>query len=223
MIVITQEIAQLKEQLAEGIAALSLSLSDLQQDQLLGYVALLEKWNKVYNLTSVREPQSMLVQHILDSLAIVPVLDRILTDGATLLDVGSGPGLPALPLAIARPSWKVFSLDGHHKRTAFVQQVVIELGISNVIAVQERVEAWQAPHSFDVVVSRAFAELNDFVQLAQRHVANGGVMLAMKGVYPYEEIERLVESLLHVTSVEALDVPFLEAQRHAVILRHRDA
>lgn len=210
----------MKARLLEGLEQLNLTLSDAQHDQLLRYVELLDKWNKVYNLTAVREPEAMLTQHLLDSLAMVKVLDECAGDDASsfsILDVGSGAGLPAVPLAIAHPNWQVTALDSHHKRTTFVQQVAIELGLTNLSVVQERVEAWTAPAPFHAVISRAFSELNDFVQLAHQHVAPGGVMVAMKGVYPYEELERLAAPLV-VKSVQTVEVPFLQAQRHAVVL-----
>ncbi len=197
-----------------------MQLSDEQHMLLLKYVELLDKWNKVYNLTAVREPDAMLTQHILDSLAMVKVLESYpVAARCRVLDVGSGAGLPAVPLAIARPEWQVTALDGHHKRTAFVQQVAIELGLTNLEVVQERVESWQPKALYDVVISRAFAELNDFVALSKQHLAADGIMVAMKGVYPYEELERLSSPLV-VKSVQSLEVPFLAAQRHAVILSH---
>jgi len=209
-----------KARLLEGLEQLKLSLDEQQQTQLLRYIELLDKWNKVYNLTAVREPEAMLTQHLLDSLSMVHVLDAYSESKSEfrILDVGSGPGLPAVPLSIARPDWYVTALDGHHKRTAFVQQVAIELGLSKLEVVQERVEAWKPPVQFDAVISRAFAELNDFVQLAQQHVSPTGVMVAMKGVYPYEELERLSATELTVKTVQSVEVPFLQAQRHAVVL-----
>ncbi len=211
----------LKIRLIEGLSKLEVQLSDEQHMRLLGYVELLDKWNKVYNLTAVREPEAMLTQHILDSLAMVKVVAQHfpVLSSCRILDVGSGAGLPAVPLAIACPEWQVTALDGHHKRTAFVQQVAIELGLPNLEVVQERVESWKPAALYDVVISRAFAELSDFVTLSGQHLAKDGIMVAMKGVYPYEELERL-SSFLVVKSVQSLEVPFLSAQRHAVILAH---
>jgi 16S rRNA (guanine527-N7)-methyltransferase len=213
----------LKERLLEGLNSLGLPLSNEQVEQLLAYIALLDKWNNTYNLTAVRDPQAMLVQHILDSLSMVSIMRSYHQEQSPfrLLDVGSGPGLPAIPLAIAAPEWQVTSLDGHHKRTAFVQQAIIELKLSNVEVVQARIEQWTAPQLFDIVISRAFSELNDFVELSHRHCTQQGHLIAMKGVYPYEEIERLSDTML-LDHVEAIHVPFLEAQRHAVILKKRN-
>jgi len=191
-----------------------MQLSDEQHTHLLNYVELLDKWNKVYNLTAVREPDAMLTQHILDSLAMVKVLENyMVASSCRILDVGSGAGLPAVPLAIACPKWRVTALDGHHKRTAFVQQVAIELGLNNLEVVQDRVETWQPKALYDVVISRAF------VALSKQHLAVDGIMVAMKGVYPYEELERLSSPLV-IKCVQSLEVPFLAAQRHAVILSH---
>ncbi len=210
----------MKIRLVEGLSKLGVQLSEEQHALLLKYVELLDKWNKVYNLTAVREPEAMLTQHILDSLAMVNVLDNYpVPSSCRVLDVGSGAGLPAVPLAIARPEWQITALDGHHKRTVFIQQVAIELGLTNVEVVQERVEAWKPEALYDVVISRAFAELNDFVAVSSRHLAAKGIIVAMKGVYPYEELERLSSPLV-VQSVQGVEVPFLAAQRHAVILTH---
>ncbi|WP_027799196.1 16S rRNA (guanine(527)-N(7))-methyltransferase RsmG [Paraburkholderia dilworthii] len=203
--------------LAEGVRALGLDVSDAQSSKLLDYVALLAKWNAVYNLTAIRDPRQMLIQHILDSVSIVPHLAQ--RNPRTVLDVGSGGGLPGIVLAIVRPEWSITVNDIVHKKTAFQAQAKAELGLSNLFVVTGRVETLQpgaeVPAKFDVIVSRAFAELADFVTLARHLVAQQGAILAMKGVRPDGEIERLPAGA-HVEQVVRLDVPFLDAERHLV-------
>jgi 16S rRNA (guanine527-N7)-methyltransferase len=202
--------------LAEGARALGIDLTDAQQARLLDYVALLAKWNAVYNLTAIRDPRQMLVQHILDSLSIVPHL----TAGrgpASVLDVGSGGGLPGIVLAIVLPDWRVTLNDIVHKKTAFQSQSKAELGLANLSVVTGRVESLrpgiEVPEKFDVIVSRAFAELADFVTLARHLVAENGAIWAMKGVRPDAEIARLPAGS-EVKQVIRLDVPSLDAERH---------
>ncbi len=203
--------------LAQGCRELGLDLSDKQQGQLLDYVALLAKWNAVYNLTAIRDPRQMLIQHILDSLSIVPYLPK--QEGAAVLDVGSGGGLPGIVLAIVRPDWRVTLNDIVHKKTAFQSQAKVELGLTNLSVVTGRVELLrpgvEVPTKFDMIVSRAFAELVDFVTLARHLVADGGAIWAMKGVRPEGEIERLPEGARAVQTI-ALSVPMLDAERHLV-------
>ncbi|WP_025598161.1 16S rRNA (guanine(527)-N(7))-methyltransferase RsmG [Burkholderia sp. WSM2230] len=203
--------------LGEGVRALGLHLSDAQLAKLLDYVALLAKWNAVYNLTAIRDPRQMLIQHILDSLSIVPHLAQ--RNPRTVLDVGSGGGLPGVVLAIARPEWSVTVNDIVHKKTAFQAQAKAELGLGNLSVVTGRVETLQpgaeVSAKFDVIVSRAFAELADFVTLARHLVAEHGAILAMKGVRPDDEIGRLPVGA-HMEQMVRLDVPFLDAERHLV-------
>ncbi len=199
--------------LADGIKTLGLSLSVTQQEKLLAYVALLDKWNKVYNLTAVREPARMIGLHILDSLSLVAHLQN----AKSILDVGSGGGLPGICIAIAAPTIEVVMLDSLQKKTTFVRQAIGELGLTNASVVCERVEAWQPATKFDVVTSRAFAELADFVNGAAHLVAPVGRMLAMKGVYPHDEIARLPASH-RVVEVIALDVPQIDGKRHLVVM-----
>ena len=204
--------------LAEGIAHLNLNLSPDTQQKLLDYVALVQKWNKVYNLTAVRDADKMLTHHLLDSLAIVPYV----ATAKTILDVGSGAGLPGIPLALALPDTQVTLLDSNHKKTAFLNQAVIELQLGNVEVVCERVEKYQQKHIFSVVVSRAFSELPEFVALAGRLVAPGGTLLAMKGVHPFEELAQLdtpVRGGFTLSSVTPITVPGLDAERHLVFLK----
>ena len=203
--------------LAEGARELGLELGIEQQEKLLDYVALLAKWNAVYNLTAIRDPRQMLIQHILDSLSIVPHLAGRCP--SSVLDVGSGGGLPGIVLAIVLPDWTVTLNDIVHKKTAFQSQAKAELGLANLSVVTGRVETLkpgvEVPAKFDVIVSRAFAELSDFVTLARHLVAEQGAIWAMKGVRPDGEIERLPAGA-HVNQVIRLTVPSLDAERHLV-------
>jgi 16S rRNA (guanine527-N7)-methyltransferase len=207
----------LARMLEEGVQALGVELSAAQHEQLLDYVTLLAKWNAVYNLTAIRDPRQMLIQHILDSLSILPHLPA--RASAAVLDVGSGGGLPGIVLAIARPDWSVTLNDIVHKKTAFQSQAKAELGLANLSVVTGRVESLrpgvEVPKKFDLIVSRAFAELADFVTLARHLVADGGAIWAMKGVRPDGEIERLPAGAQVVQTVH-LDVPMLDAERHLV-------
>lgn len=201
------------QSLAAGIAALGLGLPAAAEAQLLGYLALLLKWNRTYNLTAVRDEAEMVTHHLLDSLAVLPHLGNI----ATLADIGSGAGLPGLPLAIARPDLEVVSVEAVSKKAAFQQQAKIELKLGNLRVQAGRVEALPADAAFDAVISRAFSSLADFVRLAGRLVAEGGRLLAMKGVYPAEEIAALPAGW-RLAAAPALVVPGLDAQRHLIIL-----
>ncbi len=200
--------------LAEGTRALHLKVSRQTRDKLLQYVALLHKWNRVYNLTAVRDPDAMVSQHILDSLAVAPHVE-----GKRILDVGSGAGLPGIPLALLRPESAVTLLDSNHKKAAFLRQAAIELNARNIEIVCERVEVWDAGRLFDVVISRAFAELREFVAAAGRLCAPHGTLAAMKGVHPYEELAQIPAGY-EIREVRPLTVPGLKAQRHLVLLQH---
>jgi 16S rRNA (guanine527-N7)-methyltransferase len=199
--------------LAEGLNALGIAIDAAKQAQLLDYLALLHKWNKVHNLTAVREPLKMVTHHLLDSLAVLPFLS-----GARLIDVGSGGGLPGIPLALAKPELALTLLDSNRKKAGFLRQACIDLGIKNVEVVSERVEAYQPQQLFDVVISRAFSDMAEFVKLTRHLLAPGGVWLAMKGVHPYEEIAALPADV-RVERVISLDVPGLAAKRHLVVMR----
>lgn len=203
----------LSESLSAGLVQLGLSLSDGQQQALLDYIALLQKWNKVYNLTAVREPENMLYQHLLDSLAVLPYIGA-----GRLLDVGTGGGLPGIVLAIARPELDITLLDSNQKKTTFLRQACIELGLKNVRVECLRVDDYQPSIAFDMVISRAFSDLGEFVRLSARLCRSGGELLAMKGVYPHDELAHL-PAQFRQHEVVALHVPGLEAQRHLVILR----
>jgi 16S rRNA (guanine527-N7)-methyltransferase len=203
----------LNEQLASGLEQMGLALNAEQQGRLLDYIALLQKWNKVYNLTAVREPENMLYQHLLDSLAVLPHVGT-----GHLLDVGSGAGLPGIPLAIVKPELHITLLDSNHKKTTFLRQACIELELSNVAVECVRVDTFTPQQFFDTVISRAFSDLSEFVRLSARLCRSGGKLLAMKGVYPHDELAQLPAEYDQV-EVVALNVPGLEAQRHLVIIR----
>lgn len=206
--------AVLAQTLADGIKELKLDLNEKQHEQLLDYLALLFKWNSVYNLTSVRDPMQMVTHHLLDSLAAVPAFEK----AASVLDVGAGGGLPGIVLAIARPTMKVALIDTVHKKTAFLTQVKAELGLGNVTVHTARVEQLQVPHKFDVITSRAFADLSDFVNWSGHLLAEGGQFIALKGVAPPDEQERL-PSEWKVTELRPLQVPGLQAERHLVFIK----
>ncbi len=204
--------------LASGVAALGLALDDAKVRKLASYLELLAKWNKTYNLTAIREPSRMVTHHALDSLAVLPHLPQ--REALRVLDVGSGGGLPGIPLAIARPDWRVVLVDPNHKKAAFLTQASIELGLGNVKAYASRVEDVAGEAPFDVVVSRAFADLATFVATSMRHVAPDGVMIAMKGVHPAEEIAEVAGDAIVVSSTP-VTVPGLDASRHLVLMRRR--
>jgi len=199
-------------QLAAGIAALDLALPAGAEEKLLAYLALLDKWNRVYNLTAVRDVERMVSHHLLDSLAVLPYLQ-----GETLLDVGSGGGLPGIPLAIARPALQVTLIDSIAKKTAFLLQAKAELGLANVSVVTGRVEDHKPEAPFDLITSRAFADLREFVTLTRHLLKPGGRWLAMKGLYPHEEAALLPPGV-KVSADHALVVPGLEAHRHLIVL-----
>lgn len=203
----------LREVLEQGIAGLRLALPADTRQRLIDYVALIQKWNKVYNLTAVREPQQMVSHHLLDSLAVLPHVAA-----HTILDVGSGAGLPGIPLALARPEARVTLLDASHKKTAFLTQAVIELKLANVTVVCERIEAWRPEEKFELVISRAFSDLAEFVALAGRFCAKGGALAAMKGIHPSDELARLPHGF-KLKSVVPLPVPGLGAARHLVLMQ----
>ena len=203
--------------LKSGAAELGLSLSDAQFEQLLGYLALIQKWNKVYNLTAVRDPQEMLTHHLLDSLtAVAPLVRHTHCQPAKVLDVGSGGGLPGIVLAICRPELDVSCVDTVGKKAAFIQQVAATLKLPNLRGIHARVETLTGP--FDVICSRAFASLPDFVSWSRGALAEQGVWMAMKGKHPQAEIEGLPVDV-HVFHVEPLTVPGLDVERCMVWMR----
>lgn len=194
-----------------GLSALSLDLPASARTALLDYLALLEKWNKTYNLTAIHEPDRMLTHHILDSLALLPHVGA-----GSLLDVGSGAGLPGIPLAIARPDLAVTTMDASQKKCGFMQQAAIALKLINVRVVHARVETYQAPQKFEQIVSRAFSELTEFVRLSSQLLAPGGNWLAMKGVLPELEMTQLKAA--RVVCALPLQVPGLDAERSLIIM-----
>jgi 16S rRNA (guanine527-N7)-methyltransferase len=201
--------------LREGLGALGLALDPHAPAQLADYLALLAKWNKTYNLTAIRDPSRMVTHHVLDALAVLPHLRASPT--LRVLDVGSGGGVPGIPLAIARPGWRVVMVDPNHKKAAFLTQAIIELRLSNAAAHAARVEDLRNEAPFDIVISRAFADLATFAATSARHVAANGMLVAMKGVRPDDEIADLTGAF-DVESI-ALDVPGLDAARHLILLR----
>jgi 16S rRNA (guanine527-N7)-methyltransferase len=199
--------------LAAGIADMALAVTPQQQDQLMDYLGLMFKWNAVYNLTSLRDPQQMVTHHVLDSLAAVPAFAA----AKNILDVGSGGGLPGIVLAIVRPDAHVSMIDTVHKKTAFLTQVKAELGLANVTVYTARVEQLQVSDKFDVITSRAFADLSDFVNWSSHLLQDGGRYIALKGVAPTDEQERL-PAAWKVSGVQPLQVPRLDAERHLVFI-----
>lgn len=186
--------------------------------KLEAYIALLAKWNATYNLTAIREPERMVTHHILDALAALPHLpDSTSSAALRVLDVGSGGGVPAIPLAIARPQWQVVALDSNHKKGAFLQQAIVELPLPNAEAIIARVEEYAPAAPFDIVISRAFSDLATFVDSSARHLAAHGVLVAMKGVFPDEEIAELPPTV-RVVATPALHVPGLDAERHLIVM-----
>ena len=200
----------IEQSIIEGSERLGLRLPTGAVDGLTTYLTLLERWNRAYNLTAVRDPDAMVIRHLLDSLSILPWLE-----GPRVLDVGSGAGLPGIPLASARPDYEFYLLDSNGKRTRFLTQVVAELHLANVRVIRSRVEDYQPATPFNSVVSRAFATLADMVVDAGRLCAPEGRLLAMKGVFPDDELARLPLGYV-VVGVHPLHVPHLDAERHLV-------
>ncbi len=199
--------------LDRGLGELALPMPRGARDKLLAYVELLAKWNRTHNLTAIREPEKMVSQHLLDALAVVPHLPH-----GSLADVGSGGGLPGVPIAIVQPERSVTLNDSNQKKTAFLRQASIELELSNASVHAGRVEDWHPLERFAVVITRGFAELAEFVALCRHLVAPRGVLAAMKGVYPSEELAR-VQAAQRCDKVVRLRVPLLDAERHLVLCR----
>jgi 16S rRNA (guanine527-N7)-methyltransferase len=207
---------ELIRQLAEGARQMSVDLSDAQIERLIGFLALLTKWNGVYNLTAVRDPVQMVVQHLLDSLTIVPALGGV----RNVLDVGAGGGLPGMVIAVwtaeKNPQAQVAMVDTVHKKTAFLTQAKAELELANVTIYTSRVEQLQGQR-FDAITSRAFAELKDFINWSAHLLAEDGRFIAMKGLVPHEEIERLPQGW-RVADIKPVTVPGLQAERHLITI-----
>lgn len=196
--------------LARGLGALGLQADAQSTQQLLAYLQLLQRWNRVYNLTAITSHEDMIRLHLLDSLAVVPFLQ-----GTTHIDVGSGAGLPGIPLAIWLPDCRFTLLDSSGRKTSFLTQVKVELGLTNVEVVQERVEHWQSPIAFDGVLSRAFASLADFVRQAGHLVQPQGALYALKGNWPEPAAEPLPPPFF-LRACRALEIPGVSARRHLI-------
>ena len=204
---------KLNEILLQGCEKLALDITTEQADKLTGYVQRIDKWNKAYNLTSVRDPEQMMVKHILDSLAVTRFVS-----GKRVIDVGPGPGLPGMPLAIMLPDIEFTLLDSLGKRVRFMKQCAFELGLTNVTPVYSRVEEHEPAQPYDIVLSRAFASLKDMLHWCQHLVDSSGVFFALKGQFPQSEIDE-VSDHFQIGSVEALSVPDLTGERHLVTIR----
>jgi len=198
-------------QLQEGLAALGIELPAAAQEKLLAYCRLLDKWNRTYSLTALRDPSRAVSHHLLDSLAVLPHVPQ-----GRLLDVGSGGGMPGIPLAIARPDLAVTLIDSNSKKTAFLQQAAIELDLANISVHCGRVEQYHPSIGFTAITSRAFSELSLFVECSRHLLAEGGVWLALKGVYPHDEIAALAEDV-GIAAVHRLQVVGVEGERHLVV------
>lgn len=207
--------------ITSGAAGLGLQLSSSQSDALARYAALLLRWNAVHNLTAIQAPADVLSHHLLDSLAIVPEVQRVAGDAATrVLDVGSGGGLPGVALAIAAPNLQVTLVDKVQKKIAFLTQVTVELGLYNVDCVHSRVETLKTESRFELIVARAFGSLTEFIGLTRHLLAPGGWWFAMKGALPSDELNELKRVLPDVRArTVRLDVPRLNAERHLVLMQ----
>jgi 16S rRNA (guanine527-N7)-methyltransferase len=206
---------QLVAKLNDGLLQLKLELTEQQKDHLVSYVELMAKWNKAYNLTSVRDPMDMLVKHILDSIAIAPHITR-----ASYIDVGTGPGLPGIPLAIVCPNARFTCLDSLGKRVRFMKQVAFELKLENVTPIQSRVEDFIPAVPFDGVLSRAFASLEDMLNWCGHLVDSTGEFLALKGQYPHDELNTIDDNI-EIVSTHQLIIPFLVGERNLIVLKKR--
>jgi 16S rRNA (guanine527-N7)-methyltransferase len=205
--------AALAQVLLEGVTEMKLEITPAQQEKLLDYLALMNKWNSVYNLTSLRDPMQMVTHHLLDSLAAVPAF----AGARNVLDVGAGGGLPGIVLAISRPDMKVSMIDTVHKKTAFLKQVKAELELSNVSVYTMKVQELEVSDKFDVITSRAFADLTDFLNWSGHLLAEGGKFIALKGTAPAEEQER-IPAEWKISGLQPLQVPRLGAERHLIFV-----
>lgn len=211
-----QMLTQMRVKLEAGLQEMGLRITAEQQQKLLDYVTLIYKWNRVHNLTAVREPLEMVTLHILDSLSVLPYIDC-----KRLLDVGAGAGLPSIPLAICLPELQVTAIDAVQKKVSFMRQAKAQLGLANFNAIHGRIEAQKVssrdmPEKFEVIISRAFSEIGLFLKLTKHLLADGGKWLAMKGVIPQHEFDK---SGIQPTEIKVLKVAGLDAERHLVVLR----
>jgi 16S rRNA (guanine527-N7)-methyltransferase len=197
----------LKPQLEAGLTELDLSLTDAQVDRLIQYLTLLQKWNKVYNLTAIRDPEEMLIKHLLDSLAVVPFMV-----GERIIDVGTGGGLPGIPLAICFPNKTVDLLDSNSKKTRFLIQAKAELGLVNTQVIHDRVENYRPISRYDAVISRAFASMQDMLHWTDHLLSDNGVWWAMKGQQEFEDLTSL-PGLVVIEETIPLNIPGLDAKR----------
>lgn len=202
---------KLEKRLQQGMHEMGLELPPPAVEKLLNFLQLLEKWNKTYNLTAVRDPEQMVSRHLLDSLSVLPFLQ-----GPRVLDIGTGAGLPGIPLALARPDLEFTLLDSNAKKTRFATQALHELGLKNVAVVQERVEKFHPAEKFDTLIARAFASIPDMLAASRHLCAPHGRFLVMKGVFPQEELAAVTDE--YRAEVKALTIPGLDAARHMVIL-----
>jgi 16S rRNA (guanine527-N7)-methyltransferase len=204
----------MEQLLRKGLEAMALVVNDVTVADLLAFLQLLEKWNRAYNLTAVRKLDEMVPRHLLDSLSVLPHLH-----GGRIIDVGTGGGLPGVPLALLCPDREFVLLDSNSKKTRFVNQVVIELGLKNVTVVHSRAGSYQPEKLFDTVISRAFSSLEEMLQHAGNLCSQDGLLLAMKGSYPEQELQQIPPAYA-VKEVVAVQVPGLDAQRHLVLMTH---
>ncbi len=202
---------KLEKRLQQGLSEMGLDLTAPVRKKLLNFLELLEKWNQAYNLTAVRDPEQMVPRHLLDSLTVLPYLQ-----GPRVLDIGTGAGLPGIPLALARPDLEFTLLDSNAKKTRFATQAMHELGLKNVAIVQERVEKFHPETKFDTLIARAFASIPDMLAASRHLCAPHGRFLVMKGVFPQEELAAVTDG--YQAEVKALHIPGLDAARHLVIL-----
>jgi len=202
---------KLDKLLHQGLRDMGIVLADPVQEKLLGFLELLEKWNRSYNLTAVRDPEQMVPRHLLDSLTVLPYLE-----GPRVLDIGTGAGLPGVPLALARPDLEFTLLDSNAKKTRFATQAMHELGLKNVAIVQERVEKFHPDTKFDTLIARAFASIPDMLAASRHLCAAHGRFLVMKGVFPQEELAAVTDG--YRAEVKVLHIPGLDAARHLVVL-----
>lgn len=212
--------AALDAQLAQGAQALGLALDAPVRAQLLAYLDELGKWNSAYNLTAIRTPSEMVTRHLLDSLAVLPLVAAQAAAGARILDVGSGGGMPGIVLAIARPDWQLTLLDSNGKKARFLRHLARTLRLANVEVAETRVEAWTPPAPYALITSRAFASLADFVTLTRPLLAPGGVWVAMKGKLDEAELAAAAATV-EIREIRALSVPGLREDRHAVVAGHK--
>jgi 16S rRNA (guanine527-N7)-methyltransferase len=209
------------DELVAGASALGLAIDASQTELLARYARLLLRWNSVHNLTAIRSPAEVLTHHLLDSLAIIPPLDGIFGEKRiSCLDVGAGGGLPGIPMAVTKPGWRVTLLDKVEKKVAFLRQAKLELGLRNVECAHGRAEEFKGG-PFDLIVSRAFASLPEFVRVSERMLAANGWWAAMKGVHPEDEIHALAKACpsVRVVDIVKLDVPGLNAERHLILMQ----